>query len=332
MQPETIFPWQASQWQQVWQSHQQGRLSHALLLSGMSGIGKKHFAQVLAHSLLCITPSQEGVACGECRSCHLLRAGSHPDLSVIEPEETGQVIKIDQIRELVGFVNESAGQGGYRVIIIRPANAMNVNASNALLKSLEEPTPRCLFILVSDQSARLSATIRSRCQKMYFQKPEYDKALHCMSSLSEGDLTRRELALRLSNGAPLKALELLSGNFLTQRQDLYQGLFALSQAKADPVQFAVRWQEMDFRMLFDLMHNWLRDLLKLKLTHGNAEVINADFNESYAHLIKKLSIKNLIRYIDYVQKTDMNISGPCNLNRQMVLEQLFIEWVKHVSC
>jgi DNA polymerase-3 subunit delta' len=101
----------------------------------------------------------------------LLKAGSHPDNFVLEPEEADKPIKVDQVRELVAFVVQTAQLGGRKVVLIEPVEAMNVNASNALLKSLEEPSGDTVLLLVSHQPSRLLPTIKSRCQQVACPQP-----------------------------------------------------------------------------------------------------------------------------------------------------------------
>src|SRR5690606_31515541 len=155
---------------------QQHHLPHALMLRGPAGTGKAHFALALAQMLLCEKPLAQ-VACGRCKTCHLIKAGSHPDLLLVEPEEAGKAIKVDQVRHLVEFASRKAQFSGYRVVVICPAEAMNPNASNALLKSLEEPGEKTLLALVSHQVSGVLPTIRSRCQVVEFPVPPRAPAL-----------------------------------------------------------------------------------------------------------------------------------------------------------
>lgn len=321
------FPWQKKQWQQLWQSYQQNRLPHALLFSGIAGIGKMHMAILFAHSLLCSQPNDTGDVCGQCRSCHLINAKSHADLLVVEPEESGQMIKIDQIREVIEFVNSSAQQGGYRIIIINPANAMNQNAANALLKSLEEPTARCLLILVSNKRLKLLPTIKSRCQEIAFQKPEHEMGVKWLIE-KNNQIPNAELLLSLANGAPLKALDLFETNFITVRQDFYNGLLAISQKQEDPLRFAARWLETEIATLMSLLQNWLRDLLRFKLTQGEGAIINFDFRDAFTKISQRLALNSMMEYIDYVQNHSLKVLDSNNLNRQLVLEELFIQWAR----
>ncbi|MDP9032838.1 MAG: DNA polymerase III subunit delta', partial [Pseudomonadota bacterium] len=144
------YPWQDSLWQQLAGRAQH---AHAYLLHGPVGIGKRALAERLMASLLCQRPN--GLeACGECKSCMLLKAGSHPDNYLLEPEEADKAIKVDQVRDLVSFVVQTAQMGGRKVVLIEPVESMNINAANALLKSLEEPSGDTVLLLVSHQSSR----------------------------------------------------------------------------------------------------------------------------------------------------------------------------------
>ncbi|MHB1947285.1 MAG: DNA polymerase III subunit delta' [Gammaproteobacteria bacterium] len=321
-----IFPWQIQQWQQLIASKQQNRLPHALLLTGVRGLGKKLFALAFARALLCQVNGDE--PCGQCHSCHLLSSQAHPDLLMVEPD--GQMIKIDQIREMVQFVNETAFQNGLRIIIINPANAMNMNAANALLKTLEEPAPNSLMILISDQGLRLPATILSRCQKIIFNKPAPDVAQAWLQT--QNNSQDPQLLLNLAAGAPLRAKELAENGLFTLRQELYQGLDLLAQSKADPLQLAIQCQEQDLTVLLSFMFVWLQDLLRIKLTYGEAELINFDYQPVFVRLAQRFSHAKLLQYLDHVKKIYAHALSSVNLNRQLVLEELFIYWTQYATC
>jgi len=131
-----VLPWQAELWRQLAGRTQH---AHAYLLHGPGGIGKRQLAEQLMALLLCQRPV-DATACGECKACQLLAAHTHPDHYILEPEEVDKAIRVDQVRDLVGFVTQTAQLGGRKVILLEPAEAMNLNAANALLKSLEEPS------------------------------------------------------------------------------------------------------------------------------------------------------------------------------------------------
>lgn len=331
------LPWQAEQWQRLWQCRQNNRLPHALLLVGACDLEKKQFAEVLSAAMICEAPDTEGYACLACHACHLVLAKSHPDLIFVEPEQSSQVIKIDQIRDIVHQATETAMQGGYRVIVIFPAHAMNISAANALLKTLEEPAPQTLLILVSDQSSRLVATITSRCQKIIFPKPPHELALTWLQeSLPAASVAGEavcELLLTLAAGAPLKALALVTEDIMALRQSIYQGLATLSQGQADPLELAAKWQEYDMLMIVKLLLSWLRDMLRFKLTAGQAEMINSDYQKDFAKIANKLTQEHLLSYLDTVQQSYARMVNLLNLNKQLLLEELLIRWTKlYVSC
>ena len=173
MIPERL-PWHRSQWERMERSIRAGRVPHALLLHGAAGNGKARFAARLAATLLC---RSSGPPCGECESCRLYAAGSHPDrFEVTVPEDRREIV-VDQIRDLVHSVGLTARLGGYKVVIVDPAERMNRHAANTLLKTLEEPPGATVFILVSSNHALLLATIRSRCQMLDFPVAGRDLAV-----------------------------------------------------------------------------------------------------------------------------------------------------------
>jgi len=123
-------------------------MPHALLLEGPAGIGKQAFAQFVTDALLCEKTASVG-ACGDCAVCSLTQTGNHPDISYTQPLGDSDVIKIDQIRELVTWLQLTPQYHSYKVAVISPADAMNRNAANALLKTLEEPASKDFCLQLS---------------------------------------------------------------------------------------------------------------------------------------------------------------------------------------
>jgi DNA polymerase III subunit delta' len=204
------------------------RLHHALLIHGPAGIGKLALAERFAQFLLCESPAGTPQPCGVCDACRWYLAGTHPDLRRLEPEsmarriaqddeaetpapaalrgtKPSQEIKVDQVRGLDGFLNLRSHRGRRRVVLVHPAEAMNPNAANALLKALEEPQPGAHFILVSHRPARLLPTIRSRCAAVPLTVPEGGVALAWLKEQGAADAGAW---LAFSGGAPLQALAL----------------------------------------------------------------------------------------------------------------------------
>lgn len=199
------------------------RAPHALLLHGPEGVGKLQLAERFAQLLLCEAARPRAAPCGKCDGCRWFLAGHHPDVRFVEPEAIARrvaaddgegsekskakpslEIKIDQVRGLADFVNLASHRGGKRVVLVHPAEAMNVPAANALLKSLEEPPESALFILVSHRAARLLPTVRSRCVPVPVPLPPADVARAWLEKQGVANAARR---LAFAGGAPLKALE-----------------------------------------------------------------------------------------------------------------------------
>jgi len=219
-----IYPWQNGVWEGL--QRQVPSLPHALLIHGPQGIGKLALAEHLAQCLLCEAQDRDSTPCGKCDGCRWFLVGSHPDLRRLEPESLARrpvasddeelpaegptgprkpstEIRVEQIRGLDGFLNHQSHRGGRRVALVHPAEAMNVNAANALLKSLEEPPGSTVFILVSHRAARLPATIRSRCVTVPVGIPPADAA---RAWLADQRVAEPERWFAYASGAPLRAL------------------------------------------------------------------------------------------------------------------------------
>jgi DNA polymerase-3 subunit delta' len=219
------------------------RLPHALLIYGPRGVGKLALAERIAQSLLC--EGQGKKPCDSCDACRWFLAGNHPDFRRLEPESLAPVreeeeaparrpkqpsieIKVDQVRELAGFLYVGSHRGRLRVALVHPAEDMNENASNALLKGLEEPPAGAMFILVSHRPAQLLPTIRSRCVAVPVAIPPRQSALEWLSAQGLKDAERW---LAYAGGAPLRALEYAArGEILLGPVDEREALEPLAEA------------------------------------------------------------------------------------------------------
>lgn len=219
-----LYPWQQKVWDLL--GRQVERLHHALLLHGPAGIGKLAMAERLAQALLCEAGDGAARPCGACEGCRWFQAESHPDFRRLEPEalarriagdegeepaaasasraaKPSQEIKVDQVRGLDSFLSLRSHRGRRRIVLVHPAEAMNANAANALLKALEEPQPGAHFILVSHRPARLLATIRSRCAAVPMPVPDLQLA---RAWLKDQGVAEAEAWLAFAGGSPLQAL------------------------------------------------------------------------------------------------------------------------------
>ena len=254
------------------------RLPHAILVHGPTGIGKAEFARALAAGALCESP-RAGLACEACVSCHWFSQGNHPDFREIVPEADTEdeteaaeaqpakaekakslVIKIDQVRALADFVALSTHRAGYRVLLVHPAEAMHPAAANALLKTLEEPPPLTLIVMVSDRPARLLATIRSRCRLLALPMPPPAEALQW---LRQSGVAEPETALASAGGAPLLARDLAQPDEAEMRQRLLAEL--ARPTGADAVQFAASVERGSVERMIYWMQTWVHDLVRMRL-------------------------------------------------------------------
>jgi DNA polymerase-3 subunit delta' len=210
-----VLPWQTKAWRQVNEDNK--RRAHALLLHGRTGIGKYDFARHFSQALLCAHQDKEGYACGICSSCNWFNEDSHPDFRLLSPEqeseseEDGVVAKktkkktqisVAQIRDLSDFLSLSSHRSdGLRIVLIHPAEALNLASANALLKMLEEPAEGVIFMLVAHQLQRLLPTITSRCRKISMPMPDDTQAL---AWLNEQGVKNAKEQLAYLDGSPIK--------------------------------------------------------------------------------------------------------------------------------
>ena len=345
MIPERL-PWHRPQWERIERSIHAGRVPHALLLHGAAGNGKAWFAARLAATLLCRT---DGRPCGECESCRLCAAGSHPDWIDVGVEKDRREIVVDQIRDLIHTVGLTARLGGYKVVTVDHAERMNRHAANTLLKTLEDPPGATVFLLVSSNHALLLATIRSRCQMIGFPVADWDIALEWLRGTMEESEERRKLVegghlhfrsdtgtwqadsrkgadylsrvtrlpdpvrvLEQARGAPIRASELLDGGLLEVRASLNRDLDELL-AGGDPIAVAARWKEVG-RATVSL---WLTDILTERLRGSVLGREDAGRSgPAQTHFSRLLSM------LDGCLEVRGAVQARSNANEQLALERL----------
>ena len=241
----TLQPWLLPAWRVMSEALQSRRVHHALLLAGPKGQGKRVLADAFAAAALCSNRMPDGGACGACRSCLLVAAGSHPDLVRVtfELRDDGKPrseITVDQLRNLCQRLSLSSQFGGLQIALIDPADAMNASAANALLKTLEEPATDTVIVLIADDPSRLPATIRSRCQRMDLRLPTSQEALEWLrgQGIDADDVA---LTLEASLGNPGQAAAWMEDGTLALRAECIADLTALSAQKTQASSVAERW-------------------------------------------------------------------------------------------
>lgn len=318
------YPWLASPWQRLLATR--ARPAQALLLAGPRGVGKGALALAWAQALLCEAPLADGAACGACPACHWFDTGGHPDFRLVTlQEKTGKegetrmatAIEVDQAREAVDYVQLSTYRAGHRVVLVNPADSLNLAAANALLKVLEEPPLNTVFLLVSDQPRRLLPTIRSRCTRLDIGLPPLDQAAQWLAGQGVDDAIN---LLALSGGTPLDAQRWADSNELDERRGMLEGLARPGQL--DPVTLGERWKAISPQTWHNVAYKWLGDLLAVKL-RGSVQ-FNRDFADVLARLGSQADLAKLLALARAQANEGRTLAHP--LNRALQLEAWLIQY------
>ena len=321
-----LLPWHQQQWQQVRSAITGDKLHHALLLTGPEGIGLGSFANLLASVLLCHQPDDDGFMCGSCKSCVLFKAGNHPDLMVLEPEEAGKQLKVEFVRDLIVFMQHTTQYGRKKLAIIDPADAMNRSSANSLLKTLEEPPPESLIMLVSHQPSLLPVTIRSRCQRINFS-PSY--AAQTISWLEQAipdtDQDIQDL-LAIAQGAPLKVLDLVDNDPAGKREGLLQDLNSIRRDRTIMLKVVDRWHKLGANEVLRLLLLIFYQMTRLKMANSGVSVGQFAKFPGLQALANELDLSQIVSCYDETLKHYQALTGPFNLNVQGILEDLVIFW------
>ena len=317
------LPWQVPDWQRLYARLQNGTLPHALLISGVAGIGKQHFALAFAALALCRQPVHAH-ACGHCGACRQLAASAHPDFHRVSIPEDKSGILVDQIRELSQKLALTSQYNGWKIALVAPADAMNSNAANSLLKTLEEPSANTLLMLVTARPARLPATIRSRCQAVRISTPSTDTAVAWLDQHASRPDWRA--VLRIAGGGPLLAQELANKELLRSRLDFYQMLLELRSGQRNPISSAADANKEDLSLVLRLLQAWTADLITLATTGNPIEpgIINADALVMLQNALMGINLRGLHAFLDRIHEAIA--LSTTSVNGQMLLEGLFMDW------
>jgi DNA polymerase-3 subunit delta' len=260
------------------------KMPHAYLFVGVSGVGKTTTALAMAQALNCEAP-EAAEGCGRCKACRQLLGGNFPDFELVEPD--GQSIKIEQVRELERRFAYKPVVGRYRVTVVRPAEAMTEEASNAFLKTLEEPPAGNVLVLSGTEPSDLLPTIVSRCQKVVFRRIRPRLIEEWLIDTKGMDREKASVLARISDGSLGRALDMEESGFLEKRQEYLLLLTKLHRsAPEDAVDWASRFvkeiekddRQEEIGALLGLWKSWYRDLLLLKAKGPEDALINMDLS------------------------------------------------------
>jgi len=321
-----LLPWQMDTWQSIHQLREQNQLPHALLFTGQKGIGKVQFSQSLAHSLVCKNKETSHLPCGVCSPCKLFLSGNSPSIKEIYPEEAGKQIKIDTIRDLVNSLVLATNEGSFNIVIIHPADAMNTASANALLKTLEEPIARTLIILISDRPHLLLPTIKSRCRNIRFLSPEDKIAIEWLSSKSTGS-TNIASILKENASAPLTALQAINEDWNEQLDPIFKDFTDLMNGGVEPIGISQKWSGFtDLNLLIDRLITWVMDIIRLKTSPNSPSIYNLSKRQDLQTLSKRLDLELMQLFLTQIYEFKRQLNS--NLNQQLAMENLLIQWVK----
>ena len=328
------LPWQNALWARL--TSQRTQRPHALMLYGPRGMGKRSFGLAFAASLLCRQPAPNGGACGVCSACNWFARGNHPDFRLIQPEadevidptgetpstpaassrKASRLIRIEQARALQEWLSVGAHQGGLRVALLYPADAMNLATANSLLKTLEEPPPGTLILLITHNAEHLLPTVRSRCQALPTPIPARAQALQWLTANGVADADE---ALALAGGAPLTASD--RPELVALARTLVADLAAPDQ---DAVALGARYQTQVLADVIDLLQKWVFDLAAGAGGLGSRYFPQAASDIARAR--RGIDLNHLIAYSRRLGRARELADHPLAI--RLVLEELFIEYAR----
>jgi DNA polymerase-3 subunit delta' len=293
-----------------------GRLPHALLIQGQPGLGKTLLSEWVAALVLCDAPTDE--PCGQCASCILYRANTHPDLVRVTLAEDRKLVAVDDIRLMTTGLTLKSLRSGRKVAIVDPADALSTSGANALLKTLEEPPAGTLLILTAARPDRLPATIASRCQRIKILKPSLDDALAWLAQIDATADWRT--ALMLSAGAPLGAVRLQEQGVEGLAQEMVDLPAALSRPQTDVVALAERAQQHWPAERLRWLENWLTDRIRRGLQMAAPD--HNSGNSTLPAALRAAHIRNLYTILDETRVAQSALRGSANV--PLLFERVYL--------
>jgi len=333
---DPVHPWNQMIWKTLTQSLRQ--TNHAWLFRGSDGVGKTATAINFALHVLLLDANDP------VRTKTLFCAGSHPDIHVLMPEQTcvdveglveryalryvegtsgkaKSVISVDQVRRLIDRVSMRSHGGGNKYVLITPAERMNLNAANALLKVLEEPPGETVFCLITTAPHRLPATIISRCSPVNFREPDKTVARAWLLSQDTPE-SNIDALLAAAGGAPIRARRLQQTGFLERRSEWLIDVLDLVEGHGDPVGLATRWGRNEVASAIDWIHRFMVDLVRVTLVGQPKQLYNPDARGRLQEIAKRINLNVLFNVSERIGTAKQLLDSP--VDPGLLLEDLFI--------
>ncbi|MCE0494628.1 DNA polymerase III subunit delta' [Vibrio salinus] len=316
-----MYPWLIPVWQQWLESVNHNRLSASTLFVSEKGLGIEQLLKSVVKGILCQNSSE---GCGFCHSCQLLESESHPDFHSIRPEKEGKSITVEQIRHANRLAIESSQLGGYRVILIEPAEAMNESAANALLKTLEEPAEKCCFLLVTNQMSRILPTVLSRCRKVALSTPDVRETMSWLEQ--QGCEQVFPYVVKINHYAPLETYKFLQQNLASEFSET-EAQF-LSFLDKPVIQLTYLVQLLKSNPIRNLTWFWYSLTDALKIHQG---IHMPDFIPESQEIARKVSYALLHRQLKALTVVIHQLSSQTGLNDELLITNWLLNFIED-SC
>ncbi|EEY98540.1 DNA polymerase III delta prime subunit [Vibrio sp. RC586] len=318
----SLYPWLAPVWLPWQAALAAGNMLSATLIQAPDGVGIESLLEQMARTLMCTSSDSE--PCGFCHSCGLMQAGTHPDYHVIKPEKVGKSITVEQIRHINRIAQESSQLSGYRLMVIDPADAMNESAANALLKTLEEPAPHCLFILVTSRINYLLPTIVSRCQRMVVPAPSTALVLQW---LKEQGIEAPAYALHLCADSPIKTRAFMLESGVDKYREIETHLNAAMSGDANAQLKCISLINVD--LMTHLYWIWCALADAQKIQFG---VQQDYFMPVSSSLAKRFTYSKLYAQTSALEALIEQFNQFTGLNTELLLLQWFYQFITEETC
>ncbi len=308
------------------------RLRHAYLFSGPRGVGRRTLALRFAQAINCPQSLGSGLPCGTCRVCRQIDAMQHADLNILQSTQEGNVLKVEQVRELQHMLALSPYESPYRVALLLRFEEANANAQNALLKTLEEPNPRVVILVTANDPQNLLPTISSRCEVVRLRPMPLNQLAAELQERQHLPKERADSLAHIAGGRPGYALQLASDdNLLQARIDSLQKLLELLAAtRIERIQYVeaeVKHRERadaknDLRLRLEHWLSFWRDVLLTRLA-SSSQLFNPDYLEQLRAISKRVTVAEVTRIVADLEHSFARIQAA---NLQSMLDNLLLGW------
>ncbi|MCR4337007.1 MAG: DNA polymerase III subunit delta' [Candidatus Omnitrophica bacterium] len=269
------------------------KLAHAYLFEGLQGSGKTATALAIARMINC----EKETLCNECPSCRKIQSANHPDVVLIAAEE-GESIKIEDVRQMIGRSQLKPFEANYKIFILQDIENLSLEASNALLKTLEEPTAQTIVFLTTCVEEKVLPTIRSRCQMVKFSAPSYQEVVEYLQKTQDLDLEKAHFLAHFSQGYPGRAVELYRGGIFDRKNEMIDNI--VLQRENGAYLKKILGNQEKVKETLNLLLSWFRDLMVLKSGAQETRIVHRDRLAELLELKSQYSFHQLEEIVDQI--------------------------------